>query len=276
MLLALAGWCLGLASSGAATPASPPRWLAPAVAALETDLVKQYGETQRARLRRGLAQSATFWGEADGTAAEFADFVRQNFAGNPATLDALFQRFEAHLEALDGHLTEINHAFRREMDLDLGPVLPLDEIFGGYDPFAHVSEDFFRNKLAFVVLLNFPLTTLEERRTEGRGWTRRQWAEARLAQRFSKRVPAEANQAVAQAAAAAELYISGYKIWMHHVLDASGSRPFPPKQRLIAHWNLRDEIKAQYSDAVHGLARQLLTIAQNPRERTLAGAAPPG
>ena len=43
---------------------------------------------------------------------------------------------------------------------------------------------------------------------------------------------------------------------MHHLLDAAGRRPFPPKLRLIAHWNLRDEIKAQYADGADGLARQ--------------------
>ena len=35
--------------------------------------------------------------------------------------------------------------------------------FAGYDPSAHVNDDFFANKLAFVVLLNFPLTTLDQR-----------------------------------------------------------------------------------------------------------------
>ena len=43
---------------------------------------------------------------------------------------------------------------------------------------------------------------------------------------------------------------------MHHLLDADGRRPFPPKLRLVAHWNLRDEIKAQYADGAGGLARQ--------------------
>src|SRR5947208_4856676 len=74
---------------------------------------------------------------------------------------------------------EINREFRQQMDLDLGPVLPFDEMFGGYDPSAHIIDDFFQNKLAFVVLLNFPLTTLDERLKEGPNWTRRQWAEVR-------------------------------------------------------------------------------------------------
>ena len=54
--------------------------------------------------------------------------------------------------------------------------------------------------------------------------------------------------------------ISGYNIWMHHLLDADGQRLFPAGKRLITHWNLRDELKAQYAEK-DGLARQRM-IAQ--------------
>jgi len=53
-------------------------------------------------------------------------------------------------------MTELRYEFKRQTDLELGPVLPFDAIFSGYEPAAHVTEDLFRNKLAFVVLLNFP------------------------------------------------------------------------------------------------------------------------
>jgi hypothetical protein len=43
---------------------------------------------------------------------------------------------------------------------------------------------------------------------------------------------------------------------MHHVVDDAGNRLFPPKMRLLSHWNLRDEIKADYADAATGLAKQ--------------------
>jgi hypothetical protein len=151
---------------------------------------------------------------------------------------------------------EINRAFRQQADLDLGPNLPFDQIFAGYDPSAHLLDDFFQNKLAFVVLLNFPLTTLNERLTEGTKWTRRQWAEVRLAQTFSKRIPADVNLAIAQAASQADQYISEYNIWMYHLIDDKGQRLFPPKLRLLSHWNLRDEIKADYTDKQSGLAKQ--------------------
>src|SRR5947207_9103190 len=43
---------------------------------------------------------------------------------------------------------------------------------------------------------------------------------------------------------------------MHHLVDEKGNRLFPPKMRLLSHWNLRDEIKADYGDTANGLAKQ--------------------
>jgi hypothetical protein len=236
--------------------AGVPAWMKNSTAKMETELVAKYGEQQRPRVQQGLHQVAEFWRAEDGGATEFEDFVRTSFGGDQATLDTMFNRFERLLEQLDGHMHEINREFRQQLDLDSGPVLPFDEAFGGYDPSAHVLDDFFQNKLAFTVLLNFPLTTLDERLKEGPGWSRRQWAEARLAQRFSKRLPAEVNLSIAQAEAEAGQYISQYNIWMHHLVDAQGQRLFPPKLRLLSHWNLRDEIKAEYTDSKYGPAKQ--------------------
>ena len=223
---------------------------------LEQELIAKHGEGQRARIQRGLRQVSDFWRAGDGDAAVFEEFVRTNYAADPAALDAMFNRFEHNLEQLDGHMHEISREFRTPLDLDMGALYPLDQVFGGYNPSAHLTDDFFQNKLAFTVLLNFPLTTLDQRLREGEHWSRREWAEARLAQRFSKRVPAEVNLALAQAEAEAARYVSEYNIWMGHIVDDGGMRLFPPDLRLLSHWNLRDEIKADYSDSKSGLAKQ--------------------
>jgi hypothetical protein len=236
--------------------AENPSWLDASKSKLETELVAKYGESQRVRVRRGLKQSGEFWRAEDGDHNEFESFVRTNFAGDQQTLDTTFTRFETLLEKLEGHMQEVGREFRHQADLDLGPMLPLDEVFAGFDPGAHAIDDMFRNKLAFVALLNFPLTTLEQRLTDGQHWTRRQWAEARLAHRFAKRVPAEVNQAIAQAQAETAHYIAEYNIWMHHVVSDQGERLFPAGMRLLSHWNLRDEIKADYDVPQNGLGRQ--------------------
>ena len=233
-----------------------PAWMKDALTKLEGSLTAKYGEGQRERVARGLRQVSDFWRAEDGDAAAFEEFVNANFAGDQVTLDATFERFEHNLEQLYGHMAEIGREFRSQSELDVGPVLPLDDLFAGYDPGAHLSEDLFKSKIAFVVLLNFPLTTLEQRLNEGERWSRRQWAEARLAQQFSTRVPAEVYLANARASAEAERYVGGYNVWMHHVVDNQGRRLFPAKMRLLSHWNLRDQIKADYAGGAEGLARQ--------------------
>jgi hypothetical protein len=227
---------------------------------LETELVAKVGEAQRPRLARGIAQVRQFWRASDGDETQLAAFVRTNFAGDPTTLDALFNRLELAFESIDGHMHVMTRDLRQQADLDLGPIYPFDEILAGYAPGAHLSDDLFANKLAFVVLLNFPLTTLEQRLTEGDKWSRGQWAEARLAQRFSKRIPAEVHLANAKVSAEADQYVATYNIWMHHLVDDAGHRLFPPKMRLLEHWNLRDEIKADYADKTNGLAKQRAVV----------------
>ncbi|MFO0980871.1 MAG: hypothetical protein U1E76_03815 [Planctomycetota bacterium] len=238
-----------------------PNWFAESRAKLVLELGAKSAAAERPQIERGLDQAADFWRAEDGDASAFEEFARTHYASDPAVRDAMFARFEQLLEQLDGHMEEITREFRSQAELERGPILPFDEIFAGYSPAAHVTDDFFANKLAFVVLLNFPLTTLEQRLTDGEKWSRRQWAEARLARRFAKRIPAAVNQQIAQVAADGEAYIARYNIWMHHLVSDAAKRLFPPKLRLLSHWNLRDEIKAAYGDRSDGLAKQR-TVAQ--------------
>ncbi|MGH9867504.1 MAG: hypothetical protein ACREAA_04990 [Candidatus Polarisedimenticolia bacterium] len=204
------------------------------------------GDTER--IERGVAQVIRMWRPADGDAAALKSFLEGEFIPSGPGLDATFERLEFAAERLDGYFNSMERDLRRGLDLELGPMLPIDQRLGAWSVSAHVDDDLFDNKVAFVALLNFPLTTLDERLRQAGTWSRRQWAEARLAQRFSSRVPADVNQRIGEAFAAADTYISDYNIYMHHLLTADGKRLFPEKLRLITHWNLRDELKARYAD----------------------------
>ncbi len=237
---------------------------------LEDELVGLHGESQRARIARGLRQVAALWRDEDG---DLGAFARAQFIADPRVLDATRDRLEKAFEQLDGTMLEAGRAMRWATDVDVGPMLPVDPVLAGLDPAAHLNEDLFKTKVAFVVLLNWPQTTLAERAEQGKTWSREQWAEARLAGRFARRVPGEVQQEIARVGAEANLYISEYNVWMHHVLDEQGRRLFPRGKRLISHWNLRDELKAAYADAENGLARQR-TIIQ-VMERIVTQTIPP-
>jgi len=240
---------------------------------IEKATVTGLDEVAREGLRLGIVQVAELWRPEDGDAAALENFVRLHFASRPEDREALYGRFEELLEELEGHLNEVEVAFRRHSDLDTGPMLPSDGLFAAFDPGAHLAEDFFASGLAFVALLNFPLSSLEDRVREGSGWSRRRWAEHRLVQRFSRRVPGEAMQRLAAAAARAEAHVAGCNIHTHQLLDEDGRRPFPAGQRLLAHWNLRDEIRARYADATDGLPTQ--RMIQRVMQRIVDQSIPP-
>ena len=245
-----------LALGGAVSAAAPSPASLPGLAPLEDELVARHGEASRPRVARGLAQAAALWRASDGDAAAFADVARTHFLSDPAQVDALFSRMERILESVGGHMVEIVRDLKEHSDLDRGEILPFDDVMAAWDPSAHVADDLFANRLAFAVLLNFPVTTLEERLAKGPSWSRREWAETRLAEAFARRVPAEASQAVAAARSEAERYVAEYNLRVHHLLDEDGRRLFPQGKRLLLHWNLRDELKACYADGQDGLAKQ--------------------
>ena len=248
--LAVAPAALAAAAAEAASPIP-----AEAIAAAERDLLAAHGEAEGERIRRGAAQVARYWRTGDGDAEAYHAFVTAEFVPRGDALDALFARFEFALERVDGYLLSLRRDLRRATDLDLGPLLPIDRRLAAWSPGAHVDDDLFGNKIAFVALLNFPVTTLDERLEHGAGWSRREWAETRLAGRFTERIPAEVSQRITAAFAAADTYISEYNVWMHHLLTEDGRRLFPEGLRLISHWGLRDELKARYADP-EGLPRQ--------------------
>ncbi len=223
-------------------------------------LSTRHGEAERARIDRGIAQVRRLWRPEDGDAAVFRRFVEDEFLPQGPGLDAAFARLESAFERVDGYFNALGRDLRRGLDLSIGPELPIDARLAAWDPSSHVADDLFATRIAFVVLLNFPRSTLTERLRDGQQWSRRQWAETRLTGRVSLRVPAAAQARLADARAAAEAYINGYNLRAHHLLSKDGRRLFRPKLRLLSHWNLRDEIKGAYADA-DGLDRQRVLAA---------------
>jgi hypothetical protein len=258
MAIVLAGAGVVVAGAGAPPPGGDA--FADAGAKAVDALLAKHGESERARIARGVEQVQRAWRAEDGDPAALRAFLEAEFVPSGAPLDQTFGRFEAAFESVDGFFNALGRDLRRGLDLDIGPELPIDGRLGAWDPSSHVSDDLFGNRLAFVVLLNFPRSTLAERLRDGGTWSRRQWAETRLTGRFALRVPAAAQARLSEARTAAEAYVNGYNIRAHHLLTADGRRLFRPKLRLISHWNLRDELKAAYADA-DGLARQRVIAA---------------
>ncbi|HKQ62188.1 MAG TPA: hypothetical protein VJS92_12935 [Candidatus Polarisedimenticolaceae bacterium] len=250
---------VGLMTLAAPTQPATPAIAAPAIEAATRRLIELHGEDQAERARRGVAQVAERWWPEDGDEEAFRRFCETQFITAPQALDRTFERLEFVLEQVDGHLHEVRRELLRPLELDTGAVGAADQLLGGVDLAAHVNEDLFRTKVAFLALLNFPVHTLQQRLAQGAGWSRDVWARSRMMDRFNLRVPAGIQQEFTRALTQADQYIADYNIRMDRLLTRQGQRPFPEGLRLITHWGLRDELKSHYAEA-DGLERQRMIL----------------
>lgn len=207
-----------------------------------------------AAVTAGVAQAAKLWQAADGDDDAFRTFCNERFVADPAAREQLMLRISSYLEGIYGRYNEMTLGLRWNLDLNTGPLMPIDELFGTYNPASHLTDDLYANKIAFLVALNFPELTLAQK--EALGNDRLAWAYARMGDLFTSRVPAAVQQAESAARSASEVYISSYNIHMGHLLDRKGKRLFPADMVLLSHWNLRDEIKANYNKGAEGVEKQ--------------------
>ena len=218
-------------------------------------LTEKYGAGLKFRIERGVRQTASLWEEKDGTTKDFEEFCMNNFLAKDADLDKLFSRLSTDFEIIGGLFTKMNLKLSEPLQLDMGEILPIDQLFGGWNPSAHFMNDFYENKIAFHVLLNFPFYSLNEKNQQCPTWTRKQWAYARMGDMFYSRVPADLLMNISKVLTEADTYISEYNIFMGNLTDNSGKNLFPKELKLITHWGLRDELKSQYANA-DGLEKQ--------------------
>lgn len=218
-------------------------------------LTDQHGDSYADRINRGVRAVAQLWRTSDGSQADFEAFCEQRFIADADELEMVFDRLAHNFEHLYGYMNRISLELNRQLHEDVGPIHPIDQLFGAYSPAAHVQDDLFANKIAFIIALNFPVYTLQEKNEMGADWSPRQWGYARLGDLFSARVPAGVVQNYSQASSEARVYISEYNIKAGKLLDNEGNTLFPDGMSLLAHWNIRDEIKSNY-DREDGLPKQ--------------------
>jgi hypothetical protein len=218
-------------------------------------LVLKHGDILKDRINRGVKNAAFFWKETDGPDSAFMAYCQVNFISDTVMLNEVFQRISTNFETIFGNFNKIAIDLQKPLQLDIGEILPVDESFGSYSPAVHFTDDFFGNKIAFLVALNFPYYSLQEKSELSGKWTRRDWAYARMGDIFDSRVPSAVGQLVANASNKSSIYISGYNIFAGKLVNKEGKSLFPLDMKLLSHWNIRDEIKSNYGQT-EGLEKQ--------------------
>ena len=209
------------------------------------------------RIGKGVQQVANYWRNEDGSIEDFQKFCIENFIADDDELYLTFQKIEKNFENILGYFNTMQVKLMEPLHLDSDEKnTNIDDIFGAYYPVAHLINDMFENKLAFIVLLNFQVYSLAEKSENMDKWTRRDWAYARLADSFISRPPSNLIAKSAKAQTEADTYISNYNIFMGNLVDENMNKLFPKDMKLNSHWGLRDELKSNYSDKENGIEKQ--------------------
>jgi hypothetical protein len=215
---------------------------------LSDSLKSAYPNVDALRIEKGVQQAASLWRDSDGTKADFRKFVAENFISDAAERRLALKKLERNFEILNGYFHRMDVDLQEPLHLDMGKLHELDYKFGSYSASSHMKEDFYANKIAFYVALNFPAYSLEEKMELGGEWSREDWAAARAGDIFDSRIPADVLQAISLSTTESDTYISEYNIFMGHLITKNGDKLFPEDLKLISHWGLRDELKSHYGE----------------------------
>lgn len=207
-------------------------------------------------VERGVEQAAALWTTEDGTPEDFRQFCNEFMCKSKEEKENLFARLCDNFEVLYGHNNRVTIELQRpEQVIGYAPT-SVDQIFSAYNGLSHFQDDMFANKLAFVVVLNFPHFTLAEKQQYADQWSGTEWGYARLGDEFTSRVPAHIQQNLSNVMAFANSYIDNYNVDMQRIRTTKGEQLWQTSMPLITHWGLRDELKSAYADKQHGLERQ--------------------
>lgn len=221
------------------------------------NILSLHPDADTALVKRGVEQVAQLWTKQDGNNEKFINLVSTYYAGNPNERQLLYNRLAYILEQCSQSADMLNNTLQDPTTLvDKGEPINIDWIISGFDPMAHFAEDMFANNIAHICILNFPHYTLKEKNTLGAQWTRQQWAYARMGDVFHTRMPGDVMATYAQVLSQTENYIATYNIMMHALRTNNGEALWEQPTTLLSHWNLRDEIKSNYTNAPQANQKQ--------------------
>ena len=178
---------------------------------VQTALIETFGKDSESMIKKGVRQAASLWRTSDGTPDEFKTFCSENYFADAVEKETVFKKVSENFESLWSHQNKVLLDLNENMYLNNGSYHKIDAMFAAYSPGSHFNDDFYSNKIAFVIALNFPSYSLDEKNELGKNWTNLEWAYARMGDVFTAHVPAELSQKIGQAGTDADICVLYYK-----------------------------------------------------------------
>ncbi len=224
------------------------------------NIVIKYNLPDTSLVEKGVKQVAAMWSADSLPAEDFAAFCLENWIADDSDKEQVLKRTADHLnnqQSMRGLVSVSDYYYRHT-----GKKIKIDEMFDKCVKYTSFTPEYYKNKIPYYLALNFPQYTLDEKEKLGKKWGSKEWAYARMGDRFtspagSGKTPStrrNGNDPLRKESASE--YIAKYNIYMGHVLDPEGKKNFDKNMILLSHWNLRDEIKANYNKGNTGLAKQ--------------------
>ena len=182
-------------------------------------------------------------------------FCTEQFIAEESDRSRLLGRYEIALGSIGGHLYEIRRHLRRWTDLRGDEMPQVDNLMAMFDPCPDLSDQFYKQKIAFIALLNFDRPDLATMLEQGDTWSNDKWAEVRAGWAFGPRIPAEINDRARKLKHDADMFVSEFHVPVGAMIDDEGKSWFEKNRKLIAHWLIREEIKAGYTEE-NGINKQ--------------------
>ena len=198
-------------------------------------------------IRQTVRLTASRWADSDGLNDDFLRFCLKHYVSNPTRKLKLFHKILEKIETIYGLSMSLHWTNKWSAMMQTGPIEPIDEIFALIDPNDRIEEDFYQSKLSHVILLNFPIVTLAEKKALSHSPVDRQLlAQSRLAELCQNLRPSEISAKESSAISQSYQYI-------HHLLSELNRIVFVDSTVLVdipttvdCHWGLRDQIVLHY------------------------------
>ena len=220
-----------------------------AIAALE----QKFGKNDR--IARGVNGLALHWNAETGTDEEFYEFAVSNFVEDSG-LRELAVKLSQKFQFISGHLLMINRELSFPISVNTGKLTNLDRYFNNFHVAFDTQQEYYRSKVAHVVLLNFGYYTEAEKQANKSKWSLDEWGYAKLGDMFYKfkeeiKTPAgRLDENIMKVIPGDnEMYVNESTVVLNSLTDKKGKPLFTEDIELLFHWETRDYIKKLYSSS---------------------------
>lgn len=197
------------------------------------------------KINSGVEMVYGLWRPSDGNVHDLEVFCLLNYVGQE-NQDKLAEKLDRFCTNVYGLKSEMDIRNSMPLDVDTGEMDTLDYSTIEFSLDSAVSEEFFRTKVAFTVVLNFPYIDLPEAEANATRWGHLDWVRYSLSHFFTSRPPQKLIEKQNQLSVKASDFVNNYTIKLNEIPVFKDDDEEP-----LFHWRVRDKLTEYYHSDGH-------------------------